>query len=370
MQSLLAAALTPAPDPAAEPQPVPVASPAADSSPPGAAAGVNPEINEDAAPTAETPPEGHAPADDLSADPEPAPSNTKDWPESATKRINKLTAQREELKRQRDAETARRAELEQQLQQLQQQSPPLDPRPSSLDPGQSSPDPRPSTLIGPGDPVVSVVEDVPALDNLARSCREVLETLDAYQRNELDEPERVAFAAALVKNGWSPEGDEPSPQALRQLRRTVSHRLNEEIPARRSYLTARPQATAVAEQAFPWLKDRKSREYGEVQKVVAAMPEIKRYPQWELIAGTYVLGLEALNERIGKARNGNGHPPAASPKPPRTVNVPPAVPPSVPVDAEDAALRGQIQRGASASTMQDYFTRKLASRGTQPASVQ
>jgi hypothetical protein len=109
-----------------------------------------------------------------------------------------------------------------------------------------------------------------------------------------------------------------------------------------------------------------------LQKIVAAMPEIKRYPQWELIAGTYVLGIQALNQKLGKNGNGNGaHAPApVNRTPPRTVTVPSAVPPGVPADAEDSALRGQIQRGASASTMETYFSRKLASRGNQSTAVQ
>lgn len=74
--------------------------------------------------------------------------------------------------------------------------------------------------------------------------------------------------------------------------------LSDHIPARQKWIEQNKQMSAVARQQFPAWKDTSSDVYGEYQDILQQMPEIKRFPHYEVLAGIFHMGLGAYNKQF------------------------------------------------------------------------
>ena len=81
---------------------------------------------------------------------------------------------------------------------------------------------------------------------------------------------------------------------VRNLKKVAMRRKEVELPARAEYIQHEAQAKANAIKEMPFLADPKSEKYLLAQQVVKDFPEIKRRPDHLWLAGIFALGAEAM----------------------------------------------------------------------------
>jgi len=182
-----------------------------------------------------------------------------------------------------------------------------------------------------------------ALNDLEASARTLIQSIPYYLKGKANAAQQAAVERYAQAQGLDNDGLELRRDELIEL-------VGQWMPQRRQEL-AKDAETAVqfkteetkfnvqAEQIFPFWKDRASEDYDLAQKVLKAMPEIKRLPHWRIVAGTYLLGLKQL-QAIAKAKGPTATPPAS-------------LPPKTPVRASGQAVprdgKGNAQRNALAN---------------------
>lgn len=88
-----------------------------------------------------------------------------------------------------------------------------------------------------------------------------------------------------------------SAEDVRRIKINAMDALDEHLPKRAQYITAKEQIDKVAENEYKWYKDRSSKELQIAQNFIKAFPEITRFPDYKIVVGDYIRGM--------KAREGN-----------------------------------------------------------------
>jgi len=121
-------------------------------------------------------------------------------------------------------------------------------------------------------------------------------------------------------DGCEVDGKEYSADEVKQIRRRVEDALDLHIPNRARFLQNYQQIKPVAEQLYPWWKDRASTEYTEAQTVLRQLPQLSSLPEYQVLIGDFIAGrklrLEASKGKpavkpIVKAPSQPGKPTAA-----------------------------------------------------------
>jgi hypothetical protein len=196
------------------------------------------------------------------------------------KRIGKLTGQREEERRAREAAEAQVRQLTEEVSQLRS-------------------DPRRVPQAG------TPLTDERSLNDLARSA----EALVADAENVLDgtaneeEAERIRRfmeSEHLDNNGLK--------HRVRELNRWLSGEVPKQKQQIQQFRAAEAQAAPIAKRFFPWLEKKDTPEYGMAQEVLRLVPELRtRTPAHQVALGVYVLGLKEF-EKLQRATAGKKGP--------------------------------------------------------------
>lgn len=220
-----------------------------------------------------------------------------EWPESAQKRVDKLTAQKAELREKQDALSTERDTLQERVEELESKL-------NAAGPVQATASDPLGFIATPRD-----------LSNYVTAVKANLRRIEDHLDDSLDETQTAAFTKWAKDNGaYSEEDQQFNTAALKQLRRVAQDALSEHVPARMQYLRAEAEMSAGAVETFPWLRDAKSADYKKFQEVVKAMPEIRRHPNWKAIAAIFVRGLNVTTAEQAKGAKGNGVQKPAAPR--------------------------------------------------------
>lgn len=236
------------------------------------------------------------PADEEPAgEPEPeqeGESQRREWPRSAQRRVDKLTARAKSLEEKLAQAEADLAEL--------RTSPATPDQPVGAVPSSESPL---SNVTTGGD-----------LDHLANEAKRLVRSIDRFRRGALRPDERSAFEADLKRYGiWNQESEEPDAAGLADLEYRAQDMLQEHIPARRRWLTDQAAIQPTVKQLFPELLDKTSPDYARSQEIVKAIPVLRSFPNWQILVGTFIAGQRALEEKF-KAKPKATKAAAAAPK--------------------------------------------------------
>ena len=164
------------------------------------------------------------------------------------------------------------------------------------------------------------------IDKLTRQKREAQEKADALERelNEaktkleqsVERPAPVQSAAdpfsdiwdaSKLNDEWSKarnlkrwcednidgceiEGKEYSAEDVKQIKRRVEDAIDLHIPNRARFLQNYQQIKPIAEQLYPWWKDRSATEYTEAQAVLRQLPQIASLPEYQVLVGDFIAG--------------------------------------------------------------------------------
>jgi hypothetical protein len=227
----------------------------------------------------------------------------KVWPESAQRRVDKLTAQKGELRdeltniqSEKDALQERVAELEASLEER----------------GPESGIPSAPEIAGQP---LGFIETPKKLQEFVTAAKQNVRMIEDYLDEALDSSKLPALTNYAKANGAFDEATGQFDVAkLKQMKRWAQDALTEHAPARLQHLRAEAEMSAQAEKSFPFLKDTKSAGYKAFREVVQTLPEMRRLPNWKAVAAIFVLGLSKLNAENGTAPKG-GVPGKAAVKP-------------------------------------------------------
>ena len=177
------------------------------------------------------------------------------------------------------------------------------------------------------------------IDKLTRQKREALEKADELERelnetktkleqNQSERPVPVVnqtdpFAdvwdAKKLDDEWTKARDlkrwcednidgceigdkEYSSSEIKQIKRRVEDALDVHIPSRARYLNNYKQIQPIAEQIYPFWKDRKSAQYTEAQAVLRQLPQLSALPEHQVLVGDFLEGRRLRMERETKGK--------------------------------------------------------------------
>ena len=123
-------------------------------------------------------------------------------------------------------------------------------------------------------------------------------------------------------DGCEVEGKEYSAEDVKQIRRRVEVALDLHIPNRARFLQNYKQIKPIAEQLYPWWKDRSSAEYTAAQQVLRQLPQISQMPEYQVLVGDFLEGRKLRLER----ESAKGKPAALPKKAPSQPGRPTAAP--------------------------------------------
>lgn len=201
-------------------------------------------------------------------------------------------------------EVAKRKALEAQLNELK-----LEVAKSQVQQQTQQP-PTPLVPLPQGAPPLANIEDVNGLVQLQQQAKEAKRF--AEEQLDRDDFEPIRVGENLLDK-----------TALKTIIRNANKTLEDDIPARYSFLQARNQAQQQAFERFPFLKDKSAPEYVMAQQAYLTMPWLKNLPNSDWIIGVQIEGLKALEQRE-KAKTAKAPvkpAPAVSTKPPSSQTV-------------------------------------------------
>lgn len=211
------------------------------------------------------------------------------------------------------------------------------------------------------------------IDKLTRQKREAQEKADALERelNEaktkleqsVDRPAPVQSAAdpfadiwdaSKLNDEWSKarnlkrwcednidgcevEGKEYSSDEVKQIKRRVEDAIDLHIPNRARFLQNYQQIKPIAEQLYPWWKDRSATEYTEAQAVLRQLPQIASLPEYQVLVGDFIAGRKLrLAQESAKGKPSATRPLAKAPSQPGRPTAIPAKKDAAKVGLENA----------------------------------
>ena len=159
-------------------------------------------------------------------------------------------------------------------------------------------------------------------------------------------------------DGCEVDGKEYSAEDVKQIKRRVEDAIDLHIPNRARFLQSYQQIKPVAEQLYPWWKDRSSAEYTSAQQVLRQLPQIATLPEYQVLIGDFIEGRRLRLER----ESAKGKP--SLPKVPAKAPSQPGRPTAAPVkkDAAQAQLqaaKSQFRRSGSTTELAQVLKRML-----------
>lgn len=233
-------------------------------------------LNEEEIVPAKAEQEGKSEETDSSEEEVDTSEDTPDQPENegdestlskgVQKRINKLVAAKKAAQAELDAQKARLAELESELQTTKA----------------SVPERRPD-----------VSDFVASLDTVKKVEEEYSKALEVILWCE----DNIDGGVIPMPNG---EEHELTASEVRAMKKAAMKRKEIELPQRMQYLQAQAAAESQISKDFPWYSNPASEEYQFTQQVMKEFPEIKRRPDYKHVLGLLALGAKAYSEQKTK----------------------------------------------------------------------
>lgn len=135
--------------------------------------------------------------------------------------------------------------------------------------------------------------------------------------------------AVMEQNGKEVEY---TAEQVRQIKLNAMDAIEQHLPQRHAYIREAAKFNSAAEQMFPWWKERSSPHRQLAEQILAQAPELKRFPNYKLFLGDYLLGVAY---REAKAKKAPAQPKRAPTQPAKPAATPPPKDRKV-VDAESA----------------------------------
>jgi hypothetical protein len=154
---------------------------------------------------------------------------------------------------------------------------------------------------------------------------------------------------ATVKDKDGNETDY-SAEEIRRIKIKAMDAMEEHLPKQQRYLEQVNHMDQIAGKEYPWWKDKTTKEHVLAQKFLQVFPEIKRFPDYKIVVGDYLRGIQAREQ---SAKNKAPQRAPVQPRPGAT----PANRPVRDVKADDAKAR--FQKSTSRDDLADIIASKF-----------
>ena len=178
---------------------------------------------------------------------------------------------------------------------------------------------------------------------------------DASITAEYEKMRQVRLFCERYPDGYYPEQGEPIPkEAIAQTKVKALKALEEYLPKQAEYIEKKREAQRATRAEFSWLNDPTDERTVKVQKFVEAVPEIKRFPDYEIAAAHMVNGMMSYQAQKAAARKGNSRVPV---QPTSTSSAPP--PAQKPDVVQGAASMERYRKTGSIDDLAAVFKNKF-----------
>ena len=181
-----------------------------------------------------------------------------------------------------------------------------------------------------------------------------LNTPEAISK-ELEQAKQIRRWCELNPDGATvkdKEGNETdySAEEVRRIKVKAMDAMEEHLPKQHRYLEQVSHMDKIATNEYPWWKDKAAKERLLAEKFLQVFPEIKRYPDYKIVVGDYIRGIQAREQ---SAKN---KAPQRAPSQPR----PGATPAQRPVkDAKADDAKARFHKSTSRDDLADIIASKF-----------
>jgi hypothetical protein len=159
-------------------------------------------------------------------------------------------------------------------------------------------------------------------------------------------------------DGCEVEGKEYSSDEVKQIKRRVEDAIDLHIPNRARFLQNYQQIKPIAEQLYPWWKDRSATEYTEAQAVLRQLPQIASLPEYQVLVGDFIAGRKLrLAQESAKGKPSATRPLAKAPSQPGRPTAIPAKKDSVKVGLDNA--KSKFRKSGTTTELAQVLKRML-----------
>jgi hypothetical protein len=122
---------------------------------------------------------------------------------------------------------------------------------------------------------------------------------------EFEKQRKIRLFCERYPDGYYPEGEgEPvSKENIAKAKVRALQAIEEDLPKQMLYIEEKDKAKKFARSEFSWLNDPTDDRTGKVKAFVDAMPEIKRFPDYEIYAAHMVNGMMSYKAQKSMAQN-------------------------------------------------------------------
>ncbi len=159
-------------------------------------------------------------------------------------------------------------------------------------------------------------------------------------------------------DGCEVEGKEYSSEDVKQIKRRVEDAIDLHIPNRARFLQNYQQIKPIAEQLYPWWKDRSATEYTEAQAVLRQLPQIASLPEYQVLVGDFIAGRKLrLAQESAKGKPSATRPMAKAPSQPGRPTAIPAKKDAAKVGLDKA--KSQFRKSGTTTELAQVLKRML-----------
>lgn len=159
-------------------------------------------------------------------------------------------------------------------------------------------------------------------------------------------------------DGCEIEGKEYSSDDVKQIKRRVEDAIDLHIPTRARFLQNYQQIKPIAEQLYPWWKDRSAAEYTEAQAVLRQLPQIASLPEYQVLVGDFIAGRKLrLAQESAKGKPSATRPMVKAPSQPGRPTAIPAKKDAAKVGLDNA--KSQFRKSGTTTELAQLLKRML-----------
>ena len=159
-------------------------------------------------------------------------------------------------------------------------------------------------------------------------------------------------------DGCEIEGKEYSSDEVKQIKRRVEDAIDLHIPNRARFLQNYQQIKPIAEQLYPWWKDRSATEYTEAQAVLRQLPQIASLPEYQVLVGDFIAGRKLrLAQESAKGKPSATRPLVKAPSQPGRPTAIPAKKDAAKVGLDNA--KSQFRKSGTTTELAQVLKRML-----------
>ncbi len=174
---------------------------------------------------------------------------------------------------------------------------------------------------------------------------------------EFDKQRKIRLFCERYPDGYYPEGEgEPvSKENIAKAKVRALQAIEEDLPKQLAYLEEKDRSAKFARSEFSWLNDPTDERTSKVNAFVQAMPEIKRFPDYEIYAAHMVNGMMSYKAQKTMAQNAQRKVPVQ----PSMSNTPAPRQPQKSDPVQYASSMERYRKSGSIDDLADVFKNKF-----------